>query len=74
MINLVFGKTMENKRKHRNIRLIKSAKTLKKYSSQPNYYDSNHFSENLIALEIRKTKIFLNKPIALVQIKRKVQR
>ena len=52
MINLVFGKTMENKQKHRNIRLIKSAKTLKKYSSQPNYYDSNHFSENLITLEI----------------------
>ena len=52
MINLVFGKTVKNKRKHRNIRFIKSAKILKKYSSQPNYYDSNHFIENLIALEM----------------------
>ena len=52
MINLVFGKTVKNKRKHRNIRLIKSAKILKQYSSQPNYYDSNHFIENLIALEM----------------------
>ena len=65
MINLVFGKTVENKQKHRDIRLIKSAKILKQYSSEPNYYDSNHFSEYLIALEIWNTKIFLNKPIAI---------
>ena len=52
MINLVFGKTVENKQKHRDIRLIKSAKILKQYSSEPNYYDSNHFSEYLIALEM----------------------
>ena len=65
MINLVFGKTVENNPKHTDIRLIKSTKILKQYSSQPNYYDSNHFSENLIALEMWKTQIFLNKPIAI---------
>ena len=56
---------MENKRKHRDIRLIKNTKTLRKQSSLPNYYDSNHFNENLITLKIHKTKIFMNKPIAI---------
>ena len=65
MINSVFSWTMENKRKYRDIRLIKNTKTLRKQSSQQNYYDSNHFSENLITLEMCKTKVFMNKLTAI---------
>ena len=54
MNNSVFGKTMENVRKHRDIRLVTSEKRSLKLVSEPNYHISKHFSENLIAIEMKK--------------------
>ena len=38
MNNSVFGKTMENVRNHRHIKLVTSDKIIKRLVSEPNYY------------------------------------
>ena len=65
MNNSVFGKTMENVRKHRDIKLVTTEKRRLKLVSEPHYHTTKHFSENLIAIEMKKTKVKINKPIYL---------
>ena len=65
MNNSVFGKTMENIRKHRNIKLVTTDKKRNKLVSEPNYYTINIISEDLSIVEMKKTKIKMNKPIYL---------
>ena len=67
MNNSVFGKTMENVRKHRDIKLVTTNERRNKLVSEPNYHTSKYFSENLLAIEMRKTKILMNKPVYLGQ-------
>ena len=62
LINTVFGKTMENLRKHRDKRTDKRRNQL---ASEPNYHTTKYFSENLMAIEMKKTKVKMNKPIYL---------
>ena len=62
MTNSVFGKTMENVRNHRDIKLVTTNERRNKLVSEPNYHTTKYFSENLLAIEIRKTKILMNKP------------
>ena len=63
MNNAVFGKPMENVRKHRDIKLVTSDKKRNKLVSEPNYHAIKWFSQNLVAIEMRKTKVKMNKPI-----------
>ena len=65
MNNAVFGKTMENVRKHRDIKLVTTDKRRNKLVSEPNYHAMKCFSKNLLAIEMKKTKIKMNKPIYL---------
>ena len=65
MNNSVFGKTMENVRKPRDIKLVATDKRRNKLLSEPNYHTTKYFSENLLAIEMKKTKIKMNKPIYL---------
>ena len=65
MYNFVFGKTMENVRKHRDIKLVTIEERRKKLVSEPNYHTTKHFSENLLAIEMKKTKAKMNKPVCL---------
>ena len=65
MNNAVFGKTMENVRKHRDIKLVTTDKRRNKLVSEPNYYTIKCFSESLVAIEMKKTKIKINNPIYL---------
>ena len=65
--NSVFGKTIENVRNHRDIKLITANEKRNKLVSEPNYHTTKQFSENLIAVEMKKTKVVLNKPIYLGQ-------
>ena len=58
MNNSVFGKTMENIRKHRDIKLVTTDK-------KPNYHTINLISEDLSIIEKKKTKVKMNKPIYL---------
>ena len=52
--NTVFGKTMENVRKHWDIKLITTDKRRNLSASEPNYYATKYFSENLMAIEMNK--------------------
>ena len=65
MNNSVFGKTMENIRNHRNIKLVTTDKKRSKLVSEPNYHTINLISEYLSIIEMKKTKIKMGKPIYL---------
>ena len=65
MINTVFGKTMENIRKHRNIKLVTTDKKRNKLISEPNYHTINYISEDLPIIEMNKTEVKINKSIYL---------
>ena len=65
MNNVVFGKTMENIRKHRDIKLVTTDKKRSKLVSEPNYHTINLISEDLSIIEMKKTKVKMNKPIYL---------
>ena len=65
MNNSVFGKTMENVRKHRDIKLVTTDEKRNKLVSEPNYHSTKRFSENLLAIEMKKTKVKMNKPVYL---------
>ena len=65
MNNSVFGKTMENMRKHRDIKLVTTDKKRSKLVSEPNFHAMNLISEDLSIIEMKKTKIKMNKPIYL---------
>ena len=62
MNNAVFERTMENVRKHKNIKLVTTEK--RNYLvSEPNYHTTKFCTENLLAIEMRKTQILMNKPV-----------
>ena len=65
MSNSVFGKTLENIRNRVDIRLISSDKVAKKLAAKPNYDHCTIFDENLVAVHMKKTKLYLNKPVYL---------
>ena len=65
MNNAVVGKTMENIRKHRDIKLVTTDKKRSKLVSEPNYHMINYISEGLSIIGINKTKVKMNKPIYL---------
>ena len=56
MNNSVFGKTMENIRKHRDIKLVATDKKRSKLVSEPNYHTIKLISEDLSIIEMKKTK------------------
>ena len=65
MNNSVFGKTMENVRNHRDIRLVTSEKGGKRLVSEPNYHSCKKSSDYLMAIEMKKTRVKMNKPLYL---------
>ena len=52
-----FGKTMENVRKQRNIKLVKVNRRRNYLVSKPNYPTRKRFSENLLAIEMKKKRM-----------------
>ena len=65
MNNSVFGKIMENVRKHRDIKLVTTDKRRNHLVSEPNHHTTKWFSENLLAIEMKKRKVKMNKPLYL---------
>ena len=63
MNNAVFGKTMENVTKHRDIKLVKTDHRRNKLVSEPNYHTMKLIDDNLAIIEMRKVKVKINKPI-----------
>ena len=65
MNNSVFGKTMENVRNHRDIKLVTSDKRRKRLVSESDYHSHKKCSDHLMAIEMKKTRIKMNKPLYL---------
>ena len=65
MNNAVFGKTMENVRNHRDIKLVKTDKKRNKLVSEPNFHTMKLIDNNLAIIEMSKVKVKMNKPIYL---------
>ena len=65
MSNSVFTKTLENIRNRVDIRLISSDKVTQKLAAKPNYDCCTFFDENLIAVHMKMTKLYFNKPVYL---------
>ena len=63
--NTVFGKTMENVWKHRDIKFVTTNKRRNQLVSEPNYHTTKYFSEDLLAIEMKKIKVKMNKPVYL---------
>ena len=68
MNNSVFGKTMENIRKHKNIKLKTNQEAYLKVVMKPNFKSGILFGENLIGCEMGKIKVVMNKPVYLGQV------
>ena len=67
MNNSVFGKTIENIRKRQNIVLVDDRKKALKLSSRPNFDRCTIFDRNLIAIHMKKTEVYFNKPVYVGQ-------
>ena len=62
MNDSVFGKTSENARNHKDIKMVTSDKGRKRLVSEPNCHSHKNFSEHLMAIEMKKTKSKMTKP------------
>ena len=67
MNNSVFGKTMENIRKHKDIKLVTNRESYIKTAMKPNFKSGIYFIENLMGYEMGKAKVTMNKPVYLGQ-------
>ena len=67
MYNAVFGKTVENIRKYRDIKLVTSDKKRSILVSEPSFHTSKHISYELMIIEMKKVEVIMNKPIYLGQ-------
>ena len=69
MNNAIFGKTVENVRKYRNIKLVTTERRRNYLVSEPNYHTTKFFIENLLTIEMRKTQILMNCLFRIINIR-----
>ena len=62
--NTVFGRLLENVRKHRHIKFVTTERRRNYLVSKPIYYTTTFFIEYLLPIKMRKTQI-MNKPVYL---------
>ena len=67
MNNSVFGKTMENVRNRRDIKLVTTDKRRSILALEPNYNSSKRISKSLMIMEMKKVEVKMNKLIYLGQ-------
>ena len=65
MNNAIFAKSMKNVKKHRKIKLVTTERRRNYIVSKPNSHTTKFFTENLSAIEMRKTQILMNKSVYL---------
>ena len=65
MNNSIFGNTMENVRKHGDIKLVITERRRNYLVSELNYQTVRSFAKNAPAMGMRKTQIIMNKPVYL---------
>ena len=66
-INSIYVKTVQNDRRHRDIKLVTAEYKRNKLASEPNYHSSKCISKHLLVMEMKKTEVKMNKPIYLGQ-------
>ena len=66
-INSIYGKTVQNDRKHRDIKLVTAEYKRNKVASEPNYHSTKCISKHLSVMEMKKIEVKINKPIYLGQ-------
>ena len=62
---MIFEKIMEDVRKNGNIKLVTTERKRNYLVSEPNYHTTKFFTEIVLAIEMRKTQIFMNKSVYL---------
>ena len=67
MNNSVFGKTIENIRKRQNVFLVDNRAKAVKLACRPNFDRATIFDRNLLAIHLKKTEIYFNKPVYVGQ-------
>ena len=65
MNNAAFGKTIENVRKHRDMKLVTTGRKRNYLVSQSNYHTPKFSTEHLLAIEMKTTQILMSKPVYL---------
>lgn len=63
MNNAIFGKTLENKRKHKNVKLVCDPEKMKKLVKKPNFKTSIVINENLVVVSMNKTVVKMDRPL-----------
>ena len=63
MNSVLFGKIMENVKKHGNIKFVTTEWRRNYLLSEPNYHTKKFFTVNSLAIEMRKTQIIMNKHV-----------
>ena len=66
-INSVYGKTLQNDRKHRDIKLVITEAKRNKLASEPNYHSAKYISKHLLVMKMKTIEVKINKPIYLGQ-------
>ena len=61
MNNAVFEKTLENIRKHRDIKLVTIERKRNYLVSEPNYHTTKIFTIYLLAIEVKEKQTLVNK-------------
>ena len=65
MNNAAFGKTMENVRKHRNIKLVTTDRRRNQLASEPNHHTTKQFLEKLMVIKMKKSEVKISKLVYL---------
>ena len=65
MNNEVFGKSMKNVRKHRDIKLLTTERRSNYLVSEPNYHTTKFYKENLLVIEMKKIETLMTTPVHL---------
>ena len=63
--NAVFGNNIENVRKHRDIKLVTPEARRNYLVLKPNYHIKKYVSDNLLAIQMKRIRIIINKPVYL---------
>ena len=56
---------MENVRRHRNNKLVTTERRRNYLVSEPNFHTTKFFTENLLAIEMGKTQVIMNKSLII---------
>ena len=63
LINAVFGKSLENVRRYRCIKVVGNSVSAQRYINKPQFKKFQIINSNLVCVELLKTDVKLNKPI-----------